>query len=259
MANTLFISHGAPSLPLTASPAREFLSSLGQTTERPRAVLVVSAHFQAQAPVLGAHPAPETVHDFYGFPDALYELRYPAAGYPELAASTAGLLNRAGFAAQCDAQRGLDHGAWVPLMLMFPQADIPVVQLSLVRGQGAEYHVRLGMALRGLVGDGVLVLGSGAMTHNLSALDWAGDGPEGHVSQWVTGFTDWFAGRIEAGETEQLVNYRVRAPHAVRNHPTEEHLLPLFVALGASATGRGQRLHASVQMGALAMDAYAFE
>jgi 4,5-DOPA dioxygenase extradiol len=259
MANTIFISHGAPSLPLTPSPARDFLSALGRQLERPRAILVVSAHFQAQVPVLSANPNPETVHDFYGFPDALYELRYPAPGHPELAAEVARVLGREGVAAQCNPLRGLDHGAWVPLMLMFPQADVPVVQLALVQGQGADYHLRLGTALRELAGDGVLVLGSGGMTHNLRELDWAGNGPAGQVPTWVTGFTDWFAARIEAGQVGDLVDYRARAPQAARNHPTEEHLMPLFVALGASAAGRGQRLHASVQMGALAMDAYAFD
>jgi len=259
MASTLFVSHGAPSLPLTPSPARDFLSALGRQLERPRAILVVSAHFRAQVPVLGAHPEPETVHDFYGFPEPLYELRYPAPGHPRLAAEVARLLGREGFAAECNTQRGLDHGAWVPLMLMFPQADVPVVQLALVQGQGAEYHLRLGTALRELVEDGVMVLGSGAMTHNLRELDWAGNGPKGYVPPWVSGLTDWFAARIEAGQVEDLVDYRARAPHAARNHPTEEHLMPLFVALGASAAGRGQRLHASVQMGALAMDAYAFD
>ncbi len=259
MANTLFVSHGAPSLPLTPSSARDFLSAAGRLVDRPRAILVVSAHFQAQSPVLGANAKPETVHDFYGFPDALYELRYPAPGDPELAVEVARILGREGFAAQCATQRGLDHGAWVPLMLMFPQADIPVVQLSLVQGQGADYHLRLGTALRALVNDEVLVLGSGAMTHNLSELDWVGKGPSGQVPHWVSGFTDWFAARIEAGQVGDLVDYRARAPQAARNHPTEEHLMPLFVALGASAAGRGRRLHASVQMGALAMDAYAFD
>ncbi len=259
MTSTLFISHGAPSLSLTPSPARDFLSALGCQLERSRAILVVSAHFTAKVPVLGAHPKPATVHDFYGFPDALYELQYGAFGHPELAAKVARRLGQEGFAAQCDPQRGLDHGAWVPLMLMFPQAAIPVVQLGLVQGQGADYHLRLGTALRALVEDGILVLGSGAMTHNLRELDWAGKDTEGYVPQWVTGFTDWFAARIAAGQVDDLVDYRARAPDAVRNHPTEEHLLPLFVALGASATGRGRRLHSSVQMRALAMDAYAFD
>jgi 4,5-DOPA dioxygenase extradiol len=261
MASTLFVSHGAPSLPLGPSPAREFLSDLGRQLGRPRAVLAVSAHFEAQVPVIGAQPAPETVHDFYGFPDALYELGYPAPGDPELAAKVAWLLRREGFAAEIDVRRGLDHGAWVPLMLMFPQADVPVVPLSLVRGRGrgAAYHLRLGTALRGLADDGVLVLGSGSMTHNLRELDWAGGPTDGGSLAWVTGFTDWFEARIAAGETEALADYRARAPQAARNHPTEEHLMPFFVALGASAFGRGRRLHASVQMGALAMDAYAFD
>ncbi len=259
MANTLFVSHGAPSLPLTPSPARDFLTELGRQIPRPRAVLVVSAHFQAQVPTFGAHPKPETVHDFRGFPAALYELQYPVLGDPGLAEQAARLLQREGFDAQLAGNRGLDHGAWVPLMLMFPEADIPVVQLSLVRGEGPQYHLRLGEALRALAADGVLVLGSGAVTHNLSELDWSSGGAGTQALPWVSGFADWFGARIEAGDRERLVGYRREAPHAVRNHPSEEHLLPLFVALGASVTGHGRRLHASVQMRALAMDVYAFD
>jgi 4,5-DOPA dioxygenase extradiol len=260
MASTLFINHGTPNLPLTLSPTRKFLSALGRQLERPRAILVVSAHYQAQAPTLGADSNPETLHDFIGFPDALYGLRYLAPGHPKLAREAARLLDRAGFAAQVASRRGLDHGAWVPLMVMFPQADVPVVQLALVRGEGADYHLRVGMALRELVDEGILVLGCGAMTHNLCELDRSGQRPNGHAPPWVTGFTDWFAARIEAGETEELVDYRALAPQAVRNHPTEEHILPLFVALGASATCRGRRLQVRNDVGGFqAMDAYAFD
>jgi 4,5-DOPA dioxygenase extradiol len=259
MASAFFISHGAPSMPVTESPARDFLASLGREIGRPRAILMVSAHFQARVPTLGADPNPETVHDFHGFPDALYKLQYPTPGDPGLALEVASSLVQEGLPAEAVTGRGLDHGAWVPLMLMFPRAYIPVVQLSLVRGQGPDYHLRLGAALRGLVEDGVLVIGSGGMTHNLRELDWQGAGPKGHVPPWVTGFTDWFAARLAAGDLADLVDYRSRAPYAERNHPTEEHFLPLFVALGASANRRGRRLHASVQMAALAMDAYSFE
>jgi len=254
MPNPLFISHGPPTLPLTPSPARDFLAALGGQLPRPRAVLVVSAHFQAPAPTLTADPHPETVHDFSGFPKALYALRYPTPGDPGLARTLAAGLQAQGWPAGVADGRGLDHGAWVPLMLMYPEADIPVVQLSLVRGQGPEYHWRLGQALRLLVGEGVLILGSGSLTHNLGELDWSG----GIGPPWVTAFRDWFAAGIETGEGD-LLDYRTQAPNAVRNHPTEEHLLPLFVALGAGATGRGRRLHRSIQLGVLAMDAYAFD
>jgi 4,5-DOPA dioxygenase extradiol len=255
MPNPLFISHGPPTLPLSPSPARGFLATLAGQHPRPRSILVVSAHFQAAAPTLTAHPNPETVHDFFGFPEPLYSLDYPAPGDPGLAQTLALGLQGQGWAARISEGRGLDHGAWVPLMLMYPAADIPVVQLSLVRDQGPEYHWRLGRALRALVGEGVLILGSGSLTHNLGELDWSDAAP---TAPWVTAFANWFAARIEAGEGA-LLDYRAQAPHAVRNHPTEEHLLPLFVALGASATGRGRCLHSSVQMGVLAMDAYAFD
>ena len=255
MLHPLFVSHGPPTLPLTPSPARDFLAGLGAQVPRPRAILVISAHFQAAVPILTGHPSPETVHDFSGFPAALYTLNYPAPGDPGLAQTLAEGLQGQGWPARVSEGRGLDHGAWVPLMLMYPAADIPVVQISLVRGQGPEYHWRLGQELRVLVGEGVLILGSGSLTHNLGEVDWSG---RAAAPPWVTAFSDWFTAAIETGQG-RLVDYRAQAPNAARNHPTEEHLLPLFVALGASATGRGRRLHTSVQLGVLAMDAYAFE
>jgi 4,5-DOPA dioxygenase extradiol len=141
---------------------------------------------------------------------------------------------------------------------MYPEAEIPVVQLSLVRSEDASYHYRLGQALRGLAAQGVLVLGSGGMSHNLRALDWKGGARPSSAYEWVKEFTDWFADRTKAGDTAAMIDYRRGAPHAPKNHPTEDHLLPFFVALGASESGRGRRIHAATQMRALAMDAYAF-
>lgn len=255
---SLFVSHGSPMLALEDGPARSFLMQLGQTLGRPRAVVVFSAHWEAPGPLVTAAPRPETIHDFYGFPAALHAMRYPAPGDPVLAGEMARRLQEAGLPAGLDAARGLDHGAWVPLSLMFPKADVPVVQVSIDPGLGPAYHLRLGEAMRPLRSDGILVVGSGSATHNLRELHRGDPGAAPPV--WVTDFAEWLSAAVEAGDADALLAWRETAPHALRNHPTDEHLLPLFCALGARTAGQaGRRLHTSHTYGALAMDVYAFD
>jgi 4,5-DOPA dioxygenase extradiol len=255
---SLFLSHGAPTLPLTDTPARAFLQQLGATLERPKAILVISAHWETAVPTVNAVDRNETIHDFGGFPRALYDMRYPAPGHPQLAARIAALLDGAGFATKIDRQRGLDHGAWVPLSIMFPQADIPVAQLSLQPERDPAWHLALGRALRPLREQGVLIVGSGAITHNLRAVfRHPQDEP---APAWVTEFCDWIAARISEGNLDALAVYRTLAPHAVQNHPTDEHLLPLFVALGAaSKVDDARHLNRVMTFGLLAMDAWLFD
>ncbi|HSK41521.1 MAG TPA: class III extradiol ring-cleavage dioxygenase [Arenibaculum sp.] len=258
----LFISHGSPMIAVADGPARRFLTGLGRQLGRPAAVLVLSAHWETDVPTLGTAERPGTIHDFGGFPRDLYALRYPAPGAPAVAGTAAALLRDAGLDVRLDPQRGLDHGAWIPLLLMYAQADVPVLQLSVQPGLGPRHHFALGTALRRLRDEGVLVLGSGSLTHNLGEL-FRGPAPNeasGGVPDWVTNFADWIADRIAAGDTRALLEYRTLAPAAERNHPTDEHLLPLFAALGAGTPGvPGRRLHSSVDAGILAMDAYAFD
>jgi 4,5-DOPA dioxygenase extradiol len=255
---TLFISHGSPMLAIDDSPARRFLLDLGKSLPRPKAILVASAHWETRGGFAASlAPHPETIHDFGGFPAALFDLRYPAAGAPEVAERAAQSVEQAGFAVHRSAARGLDHGAWVPLRLMYPDADIPVAQISLCHGGSPADHERMGKALAPLRDDGVLVIGSGAMTHNLYA--YRGVSIDEPVPAWVSQFADWMQAGLEGGEGEGLLEYRARAPFAVRNHPTEEHVLPLFVAMGAAGDApKARRLHASYQYGVLAMDMYAF-
>jgi 4,5-DOPA dioxygenase extradiol len=254
----LFVSHGAPTMIIERTPAREFLAGFGATVGRPDAVLAVSAHWDTSAPAVSLAERPETVHDFFGFPQELYRLRYAAPGAPALAQRVASLLQSAGFAVERDAARGLDHGAWVPLMLMYPQADIPVTQLSIQAALGPAHHHRLGKALAALRDENVLILASGGATHNLAyfrryALSDA-------APDWVNGFREWIAAAVADGRDTDLLDYRRIAPHAAENHPTEEHFLPLFVALGARTLGTpGRRMHASDTYGVLAMDAYRFD
>ena len=257
MLPSLFVSHGAPTLAIEPSEARDFLAALGRDLDRrygrPRAVLVVSAHWETAEPTVSRAERPETIHDFRGFPDELHRMRYAAPGAPEIADETVRRLAAAGFAAVTDGERGLDHGAWVPLSLLYPEADVPTAQLSVQAEKGARHHYRIGEALRSLREQGVLLLGSGSITHNLREL-FASRGEEAaHVSEFV----DWIAERAEAGDLESLLAYRERAPHAARNHPTDEHLLPLFTALGAGSPGaRPRRIHRSRTFGSLRMDAF---
>ncbi len=255
---SIFVSHGSPTLPLTASPARAFLSGLGAALGRPEAILCISAHWETREPMVSSAARPETIHDFYGFPAPLYELGYPAPGAPRLAARAAGLLAAAGFACAEDAAQGLDHGAWVPLLLMYPAADVPVAQLSVQMPQGPAHHLALGRALAALRREGVLVLGSGGATHNLA--EFRGSSADAPPLPHVLAFDRWLAAAAEAGDEKSLADYRRLAPEARRVHPREEHFLPFFVAFGAGGAGaRGRRLHDSFSYGALSMAAFAFE
>jgi len=268
---TLFISHGSPMLAIADTPARVFLQELGKTLPRPRAIIVFSAHWEAMGgPAVSFAPQPETLHDFGGFPAALYDIRYAAPGAPDVALQAAGLLEQAGLTVRRSDTRGLDHGAWVPLRLMYPAADIPTTQISLLRDASPAEHAKLGRALASLRDEGVLMIGSGSLSHNLS--EFRGHRIDADVPEWVSDFSEWMNAALGAGRHADVLNYRAMAPHAVRNHPTEEHLHPLFVAMGAAGAGAAgvgaageagkgimaQRLHASVEYGVLAMDVYAF-
>ena len=254
---TLFVSHGSPMLAIEDSPARRFLLQLGKTLPRPKAIIVASAHWESMGGVavsLASHP--ETIHDFGGLPESLFEIQYPAQGAPDTAARAVQLLEHAGFAVKQSAGRGLDHGAWVPLSLMYPDADLPTAQVSLRRGASPAEHERMGRALRQLRGEDVLIIGSGSLTHNLYA--YRGASIDAEVPSWVSDFSEWMHTRLRTNQRESLLDYRAQAPFALRNHPTEEHLLPLFVAMGAAGDApRAQRLHASYEYGVLAMDMYA--
>jgi 4,5-DOPA dioxygenase extradiol len=258
MLPSLFLSHGAPTLPLTDTPARTFLSGLGGRLPRPKAILVISAHWETESPMVSAVARNDTIHDFYGFPRPLYEITYPAPGAPPLASEIAGLLRASGLSCGIDKVRGLDHGAWVPLLLMYPQADIPVLQLSVQPHLGPAHHLRLGRALERLRGEGVLVVGSGSMTHDLS--EFRGQPLDAPVPDWVSRFADWFGEKLDARQTDELIDYRALAPFAAKNHPSDEHLLPLYAALGAAGSSwRAERLHASATYGIIRMDVYAFD
>jgi 4,5-DOPA dioxygenase extradiol len=254
---SLFLSHGSPMLAVQDSPAGRFLDRLGSDLPRPRAIVVASAHFASAAPAVGAAPNPATVHDFGGFPHELYDIQYAVAGAPALATEIAGRLEAAGFTPVVSATHGIDHGVWVPLRRMYPQADIPVVPLSVDPFGDAAHHLAVGRALAGLREEGVLVVGSGGFVHNLGDLDWRH--PDGPMPPWAAAFAGWMRQRLADQDLPALLDWERQAPHARHAHPTVEHLMPLFVALGAAGDGATARpLHASHEYGSLALDAFAF-
>jgi 4,5-DOPA dioxygenase extradiol len=252
---SVFVSHGSPMHALQPGPAGAAWKALAGRLPRPQAILIASAHWETNLPMLTGAEKPETVHDFSNFPEPLYRLRYPAPGAPGLAKRAQGLLKDAGFTAGIDGCRGLDHGAWSPLLYMYPDADIPVVQISLQPALGPRHHVELGRAVRKLSEENVLIVGSGHMTHNLR--DWARG--HGQPAPYAREFQEWVKQQIETRQFESLIDYRSRSPHGARAHPTDEHFLPLFFALGAAGEkAKPERVYDAIDSGVLAMDAYLF-
>jgi 4,5-DOPA dioxygenase extradiol len=259
----LYISHGSPMTALDAGEAGAFWRALGPaitaTFGKPKAILAVSAHSLTREPLLLAAERHEAVYDFSGFPEALYQLRYDVPGAPALAERVGTLLREAGQPVHVQPEGGLDHGIWTPLRSMFPAADIPVLPLAWPPKWSPEALFRLGEALAPLADEGVLVMGSGAITHNLRL--FAGgrapiDTPEYPES---AAFRGWVAERATAHDWPALFAYRAQAPHAAHMHPSDEHWLPFYVAAGAGGQEHGAvRLHDSVTYGHLGMDAYAF-
>jgi 4,5-DOPA dioxygenase extradiol len=229
---TLFLSHGSPMQAVEPGAAGRAWEALGRDLPRPDAIVMASAHWETSLPMVTGSARPETIHDFGGFPRALYDIRYAAPGAPDVANRASALLKEAGITAGIDGCRGLDHGAWVPLRWMYPAADVPVVQLAVQPARGTAHHLALGRALEPLRDEGVLVIGSGHTTHNLRdfMMDRRGTGA---VAPYAAEFAQWVGDRLRSNDADALVAYREKAPHAVRAHPTDEHFLPLFVAYGA--------------------------
>lgn len=262
----VFLSHGSPLHARSGSNAAAGWAAIAARLPQPRAVLVASAHWETEMPMVGAARQPETIHDFGGFPPDLYQIRYPAPGAPQVAQRALQLLKDAGFAASANACRGLDHGAWVPLRHMYPQADVPVLQVALQPALGSTHHLRLGAALAPLAQEGVLIIGSGHMTHNLPEMmqlmrrgatrfgeETAAAAPH------VEAFRQWIDRALRAADDGDLAAWQERAPQALRAHPTPEHFLPLLVARGAAGAGAAvERIDLGVEAQVLAMDAYLF-
>jgi len=253
----LFISHGSPGIALMPEdPTHRFLCHLAHSFTLPNAVVLFSAHWCSDHILISAADPQTTIHDFRGFDPRLYAMEYTPPGQPDLAREIALLLSKVDKQTTLVHDRGLDHGAWIPLMLMYPEATIPVVQVSIQPGLSPRYHYDLGAALSTLKQKNILIIGSGGMTHNLrkaSFNDYNAPAP-----QWVSSFAEWMKKQLETGEKETTLEYRERCLYAQENHPTEEHLLPLFIAMGAGGEAKGQRIHTATMYGTVMTDAYTF-
>lgn len=255
MLPSLFISHGSPMVALHSGDTGRTLARLARELPRPQAILVVSAHWETHDLRVTSAPRQQAWHDFYGFPPALYSLDYEPPGDPQLALEIVERLEDAGLPAHLDPQRPLDHGAWVPLLLMYPEADIPVLQLSLPSDQGPALQTRLGRLLGDLRWRDILLIGSGSITHNLHELDW--NAAPDRVEPWAREFRDWLVERLHANDEAALHDYRRQAPWAVRSHPSDEHLLPLFFARGAGGACHVE--YSGYSKATIAMDIYRFD
>ncbi|XP_058090188.1 extradiol ring-cleavage dioxygenase-like, partial [Magnolia sinica] len=256
--DTFFLSHGSPTLSIDEEmPARHFMKSWQEKIFRPRpkSILMISGHWETSVPTVNVVERNDTIYDFYGFPKPMYELKYPAPGAPQLAKRVKELLTGADFKnVKEDKTRGLDHGAWVPLMLMYPEADIPVCQLSVQTKMDGTYHYNMGKALTPLKEEGVLVIGSGSATHNLRAIRM-----DGTTVPWAIDFDEWLKETLLNGRYDDVNHYEEKAPAAKTAHPWPDHFYPLHVALGAAGEGaKAELIHHSWSHGALSYSSYRF-
>lgn len=250
----LFISHGSPMLALNPEQLGPALGRLSLNLPRPKAIVVMSAHWESDVLEVSSSVRPETWHDFRGFPEALYQIRYPAPGQPQLAERILQFFAENDIAAHANSSRPRDHGVWMPLLHMYPEADIPVVEISLPRHASAQLLYQIGQCLAALRADQILIIGSGSITHNLRELSW--DGADMRVPHWASEFRNHVAHKLNHGLFDEVLEHH-SLPHLQRNHPTLEHLAPLFFAMGTGT--RFSLVHSSFTMGALGMDVYRFD
>ena len=256
--SVLFVPHGSPMFALEPGAVGPALASAVQSLATPRAVIAISPHWETEVPTVGVARHMETIYDFGGFDPRLYEIKYPATGCPEAAQRVLEVLKSANFVTDVDMDRGLDHGAWVPLRCMFPDADVPIVPLSIQHHGGPLHAYRIGQALSPLLNEGFLVVASGNVTHNLR--DWQlslrlNDPPPDYVYQ----FADWIYDRMVTNDVERLLDYRRTQETGRRAHPRDEHLLTLFTAVGAAGKdARSEAFYRGISDNVIAMDGYAF-
>jgi 4,5-DOPA dioxygenase extradiol len=256
--HVLFVPHGAPTFALNPGAAGAAMSDMVQKLSPPRAIVVVSPHWDTRIPTVSVATQLETIHDFYGFPQELYTIQYPAKGSPEVAKEVASALRAAGLEVDDDSQHGLDHGAWQPLRQMFPNADVPIVPLSMQAHAGPAHAYRVGQALSALAEQNIWIVASGNITHNLR--DWhVAASTDGQTPAYVHQFAEWVQTQLSAHDVPALLHYRQHSAEGRQAHPSEDHLLPLFVALGAAGDdARAQPFFRGVSDYVIAMDGYAF-
>lgn len=255
---TVFVPHGAPTFALRPGPAGAALATVAQNLERPKAIIVISPHWETREPTVGSAPDLDTIYDFAGFPGELYTLKYLAHSDATFAQQVAKCLRSANINTFIDPHRGLDHGAWVPLRMMYPSGEIPVIPLSIKTNAGAAFHYALGQALHPLSKLGFLIIGTGSITHNLR--DYMVCRQRNlPTPEYVTRFANWIHSTLQTGDIETLINYRKTSDEATQAHPTDDHLMPFFVALGAAGVRpKAERFYAGVDELVIAMDGYRF-
>ena len=254
---SLFISHGSPMMAIQESKTALFLKKLGRSLHKPSAIIIFSAHFDlTQDIVITAGEKPETIHDFFGFPAQLYNINYPALGSPSLAKKIAQRFRDNGLTVTLDKQRGWDHGVWVPLKLMFPEANIPIVQISINSHLGARRNYQYGQLIASFKQENILVIGSGNISHNLQEL--FNSTPTKNRSTMIKMFIDWINDKLSAKDIDSLLNYINEAPYVLFNHPSQEHFLPFMAALGSGDIKQAKQIHQDIENEVLAMDAYRF-
>lgn len=252
-----FVSHGAPTFALDPGAAGPALTAFGERIAKPKAVIVLSPHWQTNQLTVSGAEKPETIHDFYGFPAAMYQINYPVTGAPDIAEQLMQHLGSKSIELQIDNSRGLDHGAWVPIRYVFPKGDVPVLQLSLPVNWSSEQLYQLGTALRDFMPEHVLFVGSGSLTHNLYEFRMNADGL---AAPYAAEFSDWISHHLVHFEPEKVVQAMSLAPHAKRSHPTDEHFVPLSFVLGLAGNyQRVTQLVKEIRHSVLSMDAYVFE
>ena len=250
----LFISHGSPMLALNPEQVGPALERLSLNLPRPQAIIIMSAHWESDDLEVSSAVRPETWHDFRGFPKELYDIRYPAPGNPELAEEVLHLLAESGISAHANSTRPRDHGVWMPLLHMYPDAEIPVIEISLPMNMTAQDIYKIGQSLLPLREKQILLIGSGSITHNLRKLSW--DGKDSNVPVWASTFRNFVVNKLSHNDFDAVLDWQ-NIPHVERNHPTLEHFAPLFFAMGTG--NRFSIVHSSFSMGALGMDIYRFD
>ncbi|MCL6662266.1 DODA-type extradiol aromatic ring-opening family dioxygenase [Paenibacillus amylolyticus] len=256
MMPSLFIAHGAPSLALEENVYTEFLQKLGQELPKPKAIVLFSAHWESTTQLVSSVANYETIYDFGGFQPELYQIKYPAQGQAETTAEVERLFAEAGIPVQTDDVRGLDHGAWVVLRLLYPDADIPVIALSVNRYLTGEQQYQVGQALASLGEQDILVIGSGGTVHNLRRLNWESNG----VDPWASEFDNWLHDKLVSWDTESLFSYDTLAPSAQAAVPTPEHFVPLLLAMGAGHQDKqASLLFKAYQYGNLSLSCWKFD
>ncbi|HTG71807.1 MAG TPA: class III extradiol ring-cleavage dioxygenase [Candidatus Udaeobacter sp.] len=244
----LFLAHGSPMLAVEQNEYSRFLEQTGAGL-KPDAIVIFTAHWETEVVTISSKDDEyETIYDFYGFPDELYKVKYPAKGSTKVAVLVGQLLKNSGIPAAYDTNRGLDHGSWTMLKHMFPKADIPVVQVSVNPYRSAEEQYRIGEALRRLGSQNILLIGSGVTVHNLRAVKWGQQEPE----SWAVEFDEWLIEKMNKHDLNSLFQYEQLAPHAKMAVPRAEHFVPLYIALGSGrAEAAPEVIYRSYQFGTL--------